>query len=535
MALLVTGIYLDQPNDDAMDLVASRLKVDRKQIKDLQCVRRSLDARHRPPRFTCNYRVLLFRGENTVMSLGIPGVREYTERDQQRYGTAVTGPAKISRWPRGVRPIVVGAGPAGLFATLILARSGAEPILMERGELVEKRIGSVQRFTGGAPLDPNSNILFGEGGAGTFSDGKLYTRRRDGLVGFVLETFIRFGADPEILRESHPHLGTDGLRKLLPRLREHLVSEGAQIRFGALVRRLILENGRCRGVELADGRKFLSRPVILAIGHSARDTFRSLLEAGLHAEPKAMAVGVRVEHPQSLIDKALHGESHPDLPPAEYRLTQREKNGRAAYTFCMCPGGVVIPATAQPGHLALNGMIFRHRASGFANAALVVQVTAADYPGTDAMAGVRFQEQMERLAFAAGGGDYKAPAQRVVDFVRKRRSTSLPASTYSLGVRSIPMDDLLPQQVAKVMRVAIQAFDGRIEGFAGAEGLLLGLETRTSSPVRFSRRADGQSRGVADVYLAGEGAGRAGGIVSSAMDGIRVAGSIVERFGKAPE
>jgi hypothetical protein len=521
MALLVSNVVL--PDGDAAPAVAERLGVPVGRLRTVQLLRRSLDARARRPTWRANFRVELDTGEAEVLARDIAGVRAFTPRDElKRTGDVPT--------PRGLdwktRPIIVGAGPAGIYAALRLGEAGAPAILLERGGTVEARVTAVNGYWRGRPLDPENNILFGEGGAGTFSDGKIYTRRRDGELGYIFRHLVEAGADPAILQEAWAHLGTDKVRAILPALRDRIRASGVEIRFGAAVTGFLVEGGRCVGVRLATGEELRGGPVIVAAGHSARDTMHALLAAGAVAEQRPIAIGARVEHPQALIDAARYRGPRGDLPPASYRLADNPPTGRSAYTFCMCPGGMVVPAGNEPGQVVVNGMSFAARRAMWANAALIVQVLPADYGAADPMAGVRFQDAIERHAGALTGGD-RAPAQRVVDFLAGRPSDDLPRTSYPLGVAPTDLAQLLPATVVEGMRRALLRFDKEIPGFAGPEGVLIAPETRTTAPLRFLRGDDLQSPTLPGLLPVGEGAGYAGGIVSAALDGFRAAEAVI--------
>ncbi|MFN7147265.1 MAG: NAD(P)/FAD-dependent oxidoreductase, partial [Myxococcota bacterium] len=410
--------------------------------------------------------VELGAGEAEVLARAIPGVRAYTARDELRRTGNVPTPTGLS-WTS--RPIVVGAGPAGIFAALRLGEAGAPAILLERGGAVDARVAAVNGYWRGRPLDPENNILFGEGGAGTFSDGKIYTRRRDGELGYVFRKLVEAGADPGILQEAWAHLGTDKVRAILPALRQRMIDSGVEVRFNATVRDFLVRDGRCVGVRLASGEEIVGGPVIVATGHSARDTMRALLEAGAVAELRPIAIGARVEHPQALVDAARYPGGRGELPPASYRLADNAPGQPSAYTFCMCPGGMVVPAGNEEGQVVVNGMSFAARRAMWANAALIVQVTPEDYGPAgakgDPLAGVRFQDDIERRAAAATDGR-KAPAQRVVDFLAGRPSTELPRTSYPLGVEPVDLAALLPPPVVAGMKRALRSFEKDIPGYA---------------------------------------------------------------------
>jgi uncharacterized FAD-dependent dehydrogenase len=423
-------------------------------------------------------------------------------------------------------------GPCGLFAALTLAEMGFRPLLLERGKKVRERTVDTFGFWRKGVLDPESNVQFGEGGAGTFSDGKLYSQVRDPrhLGRKVLTDFVAAGAPEEILWVHRPHIGTFKLVKVVESLRAKIESLGGEIRFQARVERLILEDGRVRGVELASGEEIRAAAVVLAVGHSARDTFRTLFDQGVAIDAKPFSIGFRIEHPQAVIDRCRYGESagHPALGAADYRLVHHCGNGRTVYSFCMCPGGTVVAAASEPGRVVTNGMSQYDRSERNANAGIVVGITPADYPG-GALAGINFQRRFEAAAFAAGGANYDAPAQRVGDFLAGRPSTALGSvlPSYTPGVKPTDLSTCLPDWAIAAIREAIPAFDRKIPGFAMADALLTGVETRTSSPISI-RRDDRtlQSVSTPGLFPAGEGAGYAGGILSAAIDGIQVAEAV---------
>jgi uncharacterized protein len=427
--------------------------------------------------------------------------------------------------------IIVGAGPAGLFAALRLAEYGLTPLVIERGKPVEERLRDVELFWEKGVLDAESNVQFGEGGAGTFSDGKLTTRIRDENIRYVLAKLVEFGAPEEILYLAKPHIGTDRLRRVVTGIRMDLESRGITFGFSQKLTDLVESGGRLGGIVVNDDREISCDFLILAPGHSARDTYRMLGRRGVRLEGKAFAVGVRVEHPQDLVDRIQYGMvRNPHLPPADYALAYNNRDtGRSAYSFCMCPGGVVVAASSEAGGVVCNGMSGYRRAAPFANSALVVNVGVDDFPSASPLAGVELQRRLEQSAFVAGGGDYRAPAQNLVTFLDGRGQYPL-SSTYRPGVREADFSLILPSFVTATLREGLSSFDRKMRGFVTAEATLTGVETRTSAPVRVVRGEDLQSVTLPGLYPTGEGAGYAGGIMSAAIDGIRVADSIAARL-----
>ena len=427
---------------------------------------------------------------------------------------------------RDRRILVVGMGPAGLFAALSLLRHGFQVTLIERGEAVEGRVAAVRRFRATGLLDPDSNIQFGEGGAGTFSDGKLNTRVKHPWGPYVLQTLVGFGAGEEILTQAKPHVGTDRLRLVLIRFRQELLRLGAEIRFGTCLTDLNLGPEGLRGAVLNGCRELDCDSLVLATGHSARDTYEMLLRRGVALESKAFAVGLRVEHPVERINKIQFGQArHPRLPAAEYALAYNDpETQRGIYSFCMCPGGEVVVAASESQGLVVNGMSNRLRNGCFSNSALVVAVRPEDFGAADALAGVRFQRRWERAAFEAGGGDFHAPAQNLLAFLGRGRGPVL--SSCRPGVREWDLQEVLPSFVATGLRRALPRFERRMRGFITAEATLVGVETRTSAPCRVLRRQDGQALNHRGLYPVGEGAGYAGGIMSAALDGLQAAEQI---------
>ncbi|WP_069997398.1 NAD(P)/FAD-dependent oxidoreductase [Cellulosilyticum sp. I15G10I2] len=432
------------------------------------------------------------------------------------------------------RPVIVGSGPCGLFAALILAQAGFRPIVLERGKSVEKRVEDVDLFWKTGKLDPSSNVQFGEGGAGTFSDGKLTTQIKNIRSHKVLEELVQAGAPSQILYKNKPHVGTDILREVVKNLRHTIISLGGEVRFESQVTQMVLKDGHITGVEI-NHKDYLSTDIcVLAIGHSARDTFEMLYKSDMKMEQKSFAMGMRIEHLQDWINEAQYGrfKDHPKLGAADYKLVHHAKNGRTVYSFCMCPGGYVIASASEEGMVVTNGMSHYKRNAQNANSAILVNVGPKDYPSDHPLAGMMLQRDFEKLAYEMGDNTYYAPAQLVGDFLNNQASHTLGTvkPTYTPGIKLTNMREKLPNFMAEAIDEAIRAFGGKIKGFDHNEALFTGFETRTSSPVRLLRDPMYQSN-ITGVYPAGEGAGYAGGIISAAVDGIEVAEAIIKVYG----
>ncbi len=452
-------------------------------------------------------------------------------REKMREETRVFPKLPKNKLPKE-KVLVVGSGPAGLFAAIRLLDYGITPLLVERGAPVEERERKIQRFCEEKLLDTDTNVQFGEGGAGTFSDGKLNTQTHSPLNREVLELFVRFGAPKEILYLSKPHIGSDNLKTVVKNMREYILSKGGEVRFHTRLVDLKIEEGRVKGAELQPVNAYVGggnevipvSAVLLAVGHSARDTFRMLEEKGVPMRAKDFAVGVRIEHLQKEIGYAQYGKAYTMLPAADYRLVSHASE-RAVFTFCMCPGGFVMPATSEEGCVVTNGMSNYARDGKNANSALIAQVTRADFEDDGPLAGVRFQQKLERAAFLAGGGDYSAPVQRLGDLLENKTTDAFGkiSATYGAGTRFADLREALPSPILDAIKKGALDMDRRLKGFADPDALLTASETRTSSPVRIERDESLQSVGVKRLFPCGEGAGYAGGITSSAADGLRVA------------
>lgn len=508
------------------DIVSKRLHIEHSRIERVSIAKRSVNAKNKQDiYFNMIVSVCIFGDENEVLSLNRD---KCISKEIELMYTLPEG-KKLKE-----RPVVVGCGPAGMFAALILAEAGERPILLERGLDVDNRRQKVLEFWRTGILDTKTNVQFGEGGAGTFSDGKLKVGMKDARKIKVLSEFVEAGAPPEIMYLSKPHMGTDRLNETVKGIREKIISLGGEVHFNATVTGILHKDGHVTGVrciEKGQDTEFSTDNVVLAIGHSARDTFESLLISGVYMEQKPFGVGVRIEHSQEMIDKIQYGgfAGHPALGAADYRMVVHLDNERAVYTFCMCPGGTVVAATSEENALTTNGMSEFARDSRNANSALLVTIEKKDFGSDYPLAGVAFQRRIEAAAFAEGGGGYKAPVQRLEDFLEKRKTTAfgdvLP--TYLPGTEFAEVDSYLPNYVTDSLRQAILEMGLWMPGFAYPDALLTGAETRSSSPVRITRGSSCEAIGIKGLYPCGEGAGYAGGIISAAVDGVLCAEQVL--------
>ena len=498
---------------------AQLLKVSASKIRQVKIVRRSVDARKKPD-VKIIYTIEVAVDGNEGKILRNSGCKRASIAKNNYYK-----PPK-QKLESEKRPVVIGFGPAGMFAALILSMAGLKPIVLERGEDAQSRHEKVEKFFATGQLDTKSNVQFGEGGAGTFSDGKLNTGVNNPRIGWVLDQFVKFGAREDILYDAKPHVGTDVLLTVVQNLRKRVIALGGEVRFNSQVTGLRIENGKLTGLEVNGSEGIETDRAVLAIGHSARDTFELLHGLNIPMEPKAFAMGARIEHKQATVNEAQYGENNPVLPPADYKLVQH-LDEKSVYTFCMCPGGYVVAAASEDGRVVTNGMSYADREGENANAALLVTVNPEEFPIGGVLGGMYWQRQIEETAYRVSGS-YRAPAQKVGDFLKGVPSTG-PGQvqpTYRPGVTWCDLHDVLPAQLTKAMELALPKLDGQLKGYADPDAVLTAPETRSSSPVRILRGEDRQSQ-IQGIYPCGEGAGYAGGIMSAAVDGIQTAEAIL--------
>jgi uncharacterized protein len=530
LRLTEVKLPLDHPDEALRDAIVKKLKINATELTHYSIYKRSYDARKKG-QITLVY----------ILDVETPKEKALLDRFKQdphvtiapdlTYHPVVQAPQGFPNSPEQQRPIVIGMGPCGMFAALLLAQMGFRPIVVERGKSVRDRSVDTFGFWLKKRLNPESNAQFGEGGAGTFSDGKLYSQVSDPhhYGRKVLTELVKAGASAEILYINKPHIGTYRLTKIVQTLRAEIESLGGEIQFQTRVVDIDIVNGIAKGVVLENGNYLASHHIVLAIGHSSRDTFKMLYDRGVYIEAKPFSIGFRIEHPQAIVDRARFGEQagHPLLGSADYKLVHHCNNGRSVYSFCMCPGGKVVAAASEPGRLVTNGMSEYARNESNANSAIVVGITPEDYP-ENPLAGIELQRRLEEQAFALGGGTYEAPGQLVGDFLVDRPSTQFGSVTpsYKPGVKLGDLSQSLPEFAIAAIREAIPVFDRHIPGFAMADAILTGVETRTSSPIRIKRNQHYESINTIGLYPAGEGAGYAGGILSAGIDGIKVAEAV---------
>jgi uncharacterized protein len=528
--LRISGIKLalNENENSLRAKVATILDISVDNIASMEIIRKAIDARrHRPPHFVYVIKVSVSSCIKLPLELekGIK-LQEINELQEVPLLSSVSA----QKYP----VVVVGSGPAGLFASYILTQRGIKTLVLERGTPVEQRVKDVEDFWRKGVLNSQSNVFFGEGGAGTFSDGKLTNRADNPYSFWVKKILVEMGAPPEILSDAKPHIGTDKLRQVIVNLRKKLSDMGCRIDFGAQVTDFLVHQGEISAIVVNRKDEIKTNHVILAIGQSADDTYAKLFECGFQMKAKPYAMGLRVEHPQELINSMQYGKwrNHPQLPSAEYFIKASLPDlNRSVYTFCMCPGGSVIGCSAFEGFLITNGMSNARRSGKFANSAIVVNVSADDFvSGNDPLEGLKFRQIWERKAFLSGGSSYHAPAQKMMDFLQGRKIAAVGKTSFMPGVKPALLQKLLPEFIINSLKRGIAEFDKKMPGFITQEANLIGVETRTSSPVRICRRSDGQSENIRGLYPCGEGAGYAGGIISSALDGIKAAQNLIENL-----
>ena len=528
--LKISNILVGLKDDrDLVEIVETKVGISKAEIKKIQVMNRSIDARKKH-KILLSYTIAVEgkHGDEGLKKKIKPGFGVSNYELKETPFAMESGDKKMSH-----RPVIVGMGPAGIFAALYLARAGYRPIVLERGKSVEERSRDVANFwNGSSKLLKNSNVQFGEGGAGTFSDGKLTTRSKDTRIFQVLTELVKAGAPEEILYHYKPHVGTDILRKVLISIRKELLSLGADIFFEEQLTEIKIIDAKMTEIATSTGRILPVENLVLAVGHSARDTYRMLHGSGIALEEKAFAVGLRIEHPQEWLDQAQYGSfaGHPKLGSADYMMTHHSACGRGVYTFCMCPGGEVVASTSEEEGVVTNGMSYYSRSSGIANSAVVVTVNPSDWNHTP-LGGMDFQRSLEKKAFELGGKNYYAPFQLVGDFLgASSKSKTLVTPTYRPGVAEADLRTALPEEIVKSLQEGIRGFGRKIVGFDHEGATLTGVETRTSSPVRINRDETGQSISCQGLYPCGEGAGYAGGIISAAIDGIKQAENIIKEY-----
>ena len=515
MDLVISGLRIPiekDGEDERIRAASQKLGVGEKDIRFVRILNKSLDARNKT-QFYYEISIVVNISDNFDNMEGFPVFTENTTTNRK---------AKIIK----ERPVIVGFGPAGIFAAIELVDNGIKPVIFERGKKIEERNVDVQKLIKERELDPESNIQFGEGGAGSYSDGKLFSRiKNSGYANRVLDTFIRFGAPEEIGYVRKPHLGTDVLRRIVKRMRNYILEKGGEIYYASKMTGMLISEGQAIGVAINGQTEYRSSIIYLAIGHSARDTFEMMHKKGITVEQKPISVGVRIEHPAEIINLIRYGRKYKDFPgigAADYSFTySNRKTGRGIYTFCMCPGGEVINASSEKGMLVVNGMSYSKRSSVFSNSAIVVTCRTDDYKSTHPLAGIEFQRDIEKKAYLAGGGTWKVPAQNLLDFLSGRISGALNSHSYRMEAASVNMNDIVPEFVGDALLSAFNEWKKDYPLFVSDHAILLGAETRTSSPVRIRRNEKYESINIKGLYPIGEGSGYAGGITSSAADAMR--------------
>ncbi|MFH1326390.1 MAG: FAD-dependent protein [Candidatus Falkowbacteria bacterium] len=517
-------LKLDDNEEILKSKISKILTLPETEIVSYTVARKNIDSRHKN---------ILFVYTLDVIVKDARAIKEWNKRHRVRRHEYFVYKENIVSKKKIKNIVVAGSGPCGLFATLLLAKAGLKPLLIERGKDIDARVKDVDNFFKKGEFNSKSNIQFGEGGAGTFSDGKLYTLINDPRSKYIFTELIKAGAPKEIAWSGTPHIGTDKLRRVIKNIRKEIIKLGGIIRFEACLSDLEIKNSKLEAIILGNNEKILADELILGIGHSARDTYKMLFKRKLKMKSKAFSIGLRIEHLADMINKSQYGDfyEHPKLGVARYKLVQHINCGRSVYTFCMCPGGYVIGATSDEGGVAVNGMSEFSQNGDNSNSALLVPVTPNDFGSDHPLAGIEFQIKWERQAFLTGGSNYFAPVQLVEDFLKKQASNEMRSvnATYRPGVKLTSLDSCLPDYVIKSLREAIPKFDKKIKGFANPDAVLTGVETRSSAPLRLERNENFESN-ILGIYPAGEGAGYAGGIVSSAIDGLKVAEAIIKKY-----
>lgn len=518
---------IEESIDELKTKAARKVGISESEIKTFRIAKESIDARKKN-NIKFNYALLIDADNESKI------VARANDKDVKIEEVRYDAEFEFGTKDMNHRPIIVGMGPAGMFAGLLMAQKGYMPLIIERGEKVELRTKSIKKFWTRAVLNSESNVQFGEGGAGTFSDGKLTTRIKDTRCDYILEEFVKAGAPEEILYVGKPHIGTDILKEVVKNIRETIIKLGGEVRFSSKLEDINIKDKKIKSV-IVNGEEIPCDNLILAPGHSARDTYEMLYKKGVFMSSKPFAVGVRIEHPQDMINENQYGRyaNHERLRGADYKLTYTsEKSGRAAYSFCMCPGGEVVGASSEPGCLAINGMSEYKRDKSNANSAIVVSVGPKDFASDNPLSGIEFQRHYESLAYKLGGSNYNAPVQLVGDFLEGNTSNKLGSikPSYTPGYKFADLTECLPTYVADTIKEALPKFDYRISGFARKDAIMTGVETRTSAPVRIDRKENLESISLEGLYPAGEGAGYAGGIISAAVDGLKVAEAIMKEW-----
>ena len=525
----IRQIKVPVENDNLQELrkkICQKVKCQDKDIIDVKISKKSLDARFKPNIFYIYEVDIKVSNEDIILTKNSSN-KDISETPDETYKTPKKGNIKLNK-----RPIIVGSGPAGLFSAYLLAEEGYKPLIIERGEPVDKRVKTVEHFWNTGELKENSNVQFGEGGAGTFSDGKLNTlvKDKDYRMKKVFEIFVECGASPDILYTHNPHIGTDILRNVVKNMRNKIISLGGTFLYNTCLTNLIIENNQIKGIEINNKEIIDTGVIVLAIGHSARDTFQMLQDNNITLEPKPFAIGLRIQHPQELINTNQYGKNYnKNLPQASYKLTYKTKEGRGVYSFCMCPGGYVVNSSSEKGRLAINGMSYNDRNSVNANSAIVVTVTPDDY-GNNSLDGMNYQRKLEELTYKLGNG--KIPVQLLKDFHNNVETSYLGnvSPIFKGDYKLSNLNNILPRFISNSIKEALPNFDKKIKGFNQDDALLAGLESRTSSPVRIPRNDNLESIDIKGLYPCGEGAGYAGGITTSAMDGLKVAEVIITKY-----